>query len=54
MEDLLDIRSFMTGVQDPHGDRVLMDIHPQENGIWMGKNGHGWLLPYVGSAHHGG
>jgi hypothetical protein len=54
MEDFLDIGALMARVQDPDGDRVLMDIEPQENGIWVGKTWHGWLLPYVGSADHGG
>jgi hypothetical protein len=54
VEDLLDIGAFLARVQNSDGDGILMDIHPQENGIWVGKTWHGWLLPYVGSAHHGG
>jgi hypothetical protein len=54
MKDLLDIGAFMARIQDSDGDRVLVDIQPQENGFWVGKTGHGWLFPYVGSASNGG
>ncbi len=52
--DPLDVWDLLVGRQDPHRDRVLMDIQAEMDGDGDGHptraTGHGRLLPYVGSA----
>ena len=50
MGDPLDIWDLLVGRQDPHRDRVLVDVQPQVDGRNTRDTGHGRLLPYVGSA----
>src|SRR6266545_4395508 len=45
MGDPLDIWDLLVGRQDPHRDRVLVDVQPQVDGRTTRDTGHGRLLP---------
>src|SRR5438270_10186921 len=49
MEDAVDDRVVVVGLEHRDRDRVLRDVHTEVGKAPMGQTGHGRLLPYVGS-----
>jgi len=50
MGDPVDLGDLLVRLQDPHRDRVTVDVQTKMDRGRMRDTGHGRLLPYVGSA----